>query len=62
MLPNSVDDLDTCAARHLLRHPPNFRVAWVASVSFGWLIVLSFKAPMVTKEPGKDELPDAKGA
>ena len=42
--------------------PPNFRVAWVASVSFGWLIVLSFKAPMVTKEPGKDELPDAKGA
>ena len=26
--------------------PPNFRVAWVASVSFGWLIVLSYLAPM----------------
>ena len=26
--------------------PPRFRIAWVASVSFGWLVVLSYLNPM----------------
>lgn len=44
--------------------PPPFRIAWVASVSFGWLVVLSFVNPMVpasdkNNKKGREE--DAEG-
>eukprot|EP00966_Prymnesium_polylepis_P295898 6834013-Prymnesium_polylepis.1 len=38
---------------------PRFRIAWVASVSFGWLVVLSTLNPMTSPSRERRDAPDA---